>query len=315
VLTTMAMPPMLRWALGRLPMNKEEEDRLAREEFESRGFVANLERLLVAVDESATGQFVSRLAGALAGPKGMPVTVLPIGAKNAETSPAKSVLVNAAAQTTAAADKADEVDVITREQTAEPEETVSTEAAKGYDFLLIGREPTLGGDGGFDDGIVKIADQFKGPLTVMAAGGLHKRQPLGSPLDILLPVTGTEVSQRGAELAFALARATNSPVTALHVPLGAQSPARRRGFGRRGRSDEAVTRAVRKLAQHYGIELRMVIKRDVAAEAAILRQAERGRHTLIVMGVARRPGEALALGHVADAVLDAADCSVMFLAS
>ena len=33
VLTTMAMPPTLRWALSRIPMRKEEKQRLDREEF------------------------------------------------------------------------------------------------------------------------------------------------------------------------------------------------------------------------------------------------------------------------------------------
>jgi Kef-type K+ transport system membrane component KefB len=56
VVTTMAMPPMLRWALARVPMGKEENERLEREEFEAKGFVPNLERLLLAVDDSANGK-------------------------------------------------------------------------------------------------------------------------------------------------------------------------------------------------------------------------------------------------------------------
>ena len=35
----MAMPPTLRWALARLPMRKEEKERLEREEMEAKGFV------------------------------------------------------------------------------------------------------------------------------------------------------------------------------------------------------------------------------------------------------------------------------------
>src|SRR6201984_3857665 len=47
ILTTMAMPPMLRAALTRLPLKEEEKERLEREEFEERRFVANLERLVL----------------------------------------------------------------------------------------------------------------------------------------------------------------------------------------------------------------------------------------------------------------------------
>jgi len=79
VLTTVAMPPMLRAALARLPIGSEEKARLAREEFEEKGFVANLERILLAVDESANGKFASRLAGLIAGARGIPATVLHIG--------------------------------------------------------------------------------------------------------------------------------------------------------------------------------------------------------------------------------------------
>ena len=57
IVTTLAMPPTLRWALARLPIRAEEKERLEREEMEDRGFVSKLERLLVAVDDSANGQF------------------------------------------------------------------------------------------------------------------------------------------------------------------------------------------------------------------------------------------------------------------
>ena len=76
VITTLAMPPTLRWALARIPMRKEEQQRLDREEQEAKGFVANLERLLIAVDDSPNGKFASRVAGMLAGTHGMPTTVL-----------------------------------------------------------------------------------------------------------------------------------------------------------------------------------------------------------------------------------------------
>jgi len=78
VITTTAMPPTLRWALARLPMRKEEKQRLEREEMEEKGFVPNLERLLIAVDDSPNGKFASRVAGMLAGTHGMPTTVLHI---------------------------------------------------------------------------------------------------------------------------------------------------------------------------------------------------------------------------------------------
>src|SRR5499426_1514621 len=82
VATTMAMPPMLRWASGRVPLSKAEKERLEREEHEARGFVSNLERLLLAVDQSPNGKFATRLAGLLAGTRGIAITVLPLSGKD-----------------------------------------------------------------------------------------------------------------------------------------------------------------------------------------------------------------------------------------
>ncbi len=76
VVTTMSMPPLLRWALGRLPLTAEEAARLEKEALEAQGFVANIERLLVAVDASPSGQFASRLIGLLAGSRHIPTTVI-----------------------------------------------------------------------------------------------------------------------------------------------------------------------------------------------------------------------------------------------
>jgi Kef-type K+ transport system membrane component KefB/nucleotide-binding universal stress UspA family protein len=76
VITTMAMPPMLRAALVRLPISKEEETRISREAIDSRGFLPKLERVLLAVDDSPIGRMAARLAGLIAGVQGMPVTLL-----------------------------------------------------------------------------------------------------------------------------------------------------------------------------------------------------------------------------------------------
>ena len=69
------------------------------------------------------------------------------------------------------------------------------------------------------------------------------------------------------------------------------------------------------MAGRYDVELDTVIKIDVAPEDAILRQAAAGRHTLIVMGVNRRPGDTLFFGDVAAAVLEKSARSVLFISS
>jgi len=67
IVTTLAMPPSLRWALSRLPLHEEERSRLERETFEAKGFFSKVERPLVLVDDSVNGRLAERLAGLIAG--------------------------------------------------------------------------------------------------------------------------------------------------------------------------------------------------------------------------------------------------------
>jgi hypothetical protein len=84
LVTTLAMPPTLRWALSRLPVHEEERSRLEREAFEAKGFLSNVERLLVAADDSANGKLAVHLAGLISGPRGIVTTVLHLGSGSPE---------------------------------------------------------------------------------------------------------------------------------------------------------------------------------------------------------------------------------------
>src|SRR5579863_1980688 len=159
LVTTMAMPPMLRWAFARLPPSREEQTRLEREELEARGFLGRVERLLVAVDDSPSGHLASRLAGLLAGARGLPTTVLhlqPAPAQDDAAHQAGSVVKEAAASGGRAADAdADEVSVTTRTgQRDNAAQAIAAEVHKGYGLLLIAREPALVG-GNFSAPIVQ----------------------------------------------------------------------------------------------------------------------------------------------------------------
>src|SRR5260221_10711127 len=142
--TTMAMPPMLRWALARVPMGRAEKQRLEREGFEARGFVSNLERLLLAVDQSANGKFAASLAGLLAGSRGIPITVMSLSQKGKsshheelenESGNRAQKTVKAAADETKPAQSGDDdaspVDVTVRKQDTGAGEAIAKEARKG----------------------------------------------------------------------------------------------------------------------------------------------------------------------------------------
>lgn len=334
VVTTMVMPPMLRWAFARLPMGAEERERLEREDQEARGFVSNVERLLLAVDSSYSGQLASRLVGLLAGVRQIPTTALhfdyattqalPGGDEQAERT--ATVLTKAAVLAGEAVESPDEpaparhdVDITTRvREPAQTEEAISEEAKKGYGLLFIGREPAAEGNR-FTDQITRSAVSFGGPIAITIARGARSDKNENRPLTILVPVTGTPTSRQGAELAIALAQGSRGSVTALHV-AGSYPRDRRWGlrFGTALAPDpgaDATIRDIVELGKAYGVEVKGTLRSRRAAENAIIREARDGEYDLVVMGVSPRPGEQLFFGEVPADLLARAPCSLLFVAS
>ena len=315
IATTMAMPPMLRWALARLPMGEEEKQRLDREAFEAKGFVTNMERLLVAVDESASGKLASRLAGLIAGSRGMPLTVLHLDGPGLPASPGETrrteAMLKSSAQT--AGDNAPEaaaVDVTSRRQSGLVEDAVTSETRKGYDFLFAGIEPSPDAARALGDKIAQAIKGAEGPFGIVVARGDAAANPDGAVFNILLPVTGTPQSLRGAEVALALAKAGNARLTALYV----EETARRR-LKLAGGTGEGVLHGLVALADRTGVDIRTKVRSIGTAQNSILTHARRGRFNLIVMGVTRRTGEELHFGQVAAAVLESAEASILFVSS
>jgi Kef-type K+ transport system membrane component KefB/nucleotide-binding universal stress UspA family protein len=326
VVTTMAMPPMLRWALSRVPMRKAERERLEREEFEARGFVSNLERLLLAVDESPNGKFAASLAGFLAGSRGIPITVLPLEEETKPGQPdAKSPgdrveeTIKTAADEIKPRQRRDEeaapVDVTVRRGDAPTGEAIAQEAKKGYDLLFLGVENTRAKNGAFHADVSRIVAAFAGPLAIVAGNGDHLDKPKAIPARILVPVTGSEVSRRAAEVAIAIAGACERPITALYVSTLDASDRRKRGGFRARRQEQAIMKEIVEIADRYDVTASTEIRADLAPRDAILTEANKRGHDLIVMGVSRRSGDKLFFGDTAAAVLEKSPGSIMFVAS
>jgi nucleotide-binding universal stress UspA family protein len=318
VVTTLAMPPMLRWALGRLPLGEEERQRLEREELDQRGFVPKLERLLVAVDDSATGRFTAYLAGLIGGSSGMPTTVLHVGPVKGKDIGGKHLEpIKKGAKASAAAVKREEdhpvekVDVTAGPYGPVTNEVVAEEARKGYGMLFVGLQRALTPKGAFTRKFAATASAFDGPLCLVmkGAGGSRALPSLESGETILVPVNGTEVSRRAAELALAIARPYQATIEALYVARRHNGSAT--SFSHR--REEAVLKDIVDLAKRYDVPIRTTIKTRPAADKAICVQAEKGA-AMIVMGVARRPGSELFFGETATAVLSNCPGPIVLLA-
>jgi Kef-type K+ transport system membrane component KefB/nucleotide-binding universal stress UspA family protein len=297
VITTTAMPPMLRWALARLPISPEEKERLALEELEAKGFVASLERLLVAADKSANGQLASRVAGLLSVSRGMPLTVLEVesGDRSAPVTLEEAARGGATAAVATNTDK-------------KPAEPDITTRRKGYDLLFVGLD-----DATSTTGSAQLAASFVGPVCVVEARGIHAMDAVGTALNMLVPISGTPESHRALEIAVALARAGSTTITLLFV----EPPARRsssHAFGQRLLGARGMDlREATHFADQYNVRTRRVSRSGVAVEDAISHQIGRGHHNLVLLGVRPRSSDVSFYGTVASEVLGRAACSVMLV--
>ena len=198
------------------------------------------------------------------------------------------------------------------------EEAIVAEARRGYGLLFIGREPGAEGDT-FHEQITRSAVEFGGPFAIAIARGIDRQEIVGNWLNILVPVTGTPVSRQGAELAIALAQASQGSVTALHVAGGQRRPRSwRRQVGAAlapATSADAIIREIVRLGDHYGVEVKAAVRSVGTLQEAILRQLDVRGHNLLAMGVSPRPGEQLFFGQVPAELLERAECSVLFVAS
>ncbi|MDA9467245.1 cation:proton antiporter domain-containing protein [Bradyrhizobium sp. CCBAU 53415] len=322
IVTTMAMPPMLRAALARLPMNKEEKERLEREEFEKRGFVANLERPLLAVDESVNATFAARIAGLIAGMRGLPITVLHIGQRTKEQEKGRDekdsheAVVKKAAETVSINSAGDtgKFDVVTRTRQTELGATIADEARKGFDLLVVGIDRVTATKDRFDRRIDDIAAQFEGPLAIVAAKGRHLKQPMPDTLNILVPVSGSGVSKRGAEIAVALAQAGSGSLRVIYVATTRDKGAQR-GASRGLSQETAILKDASDLAARYDVDITTTLRVNRAPDAAILREIDTTDVDLVVMGVDRIQADHLSFGGVADAVLRQSKVSVLLVSS
>ena len=203
-----------------------------------------------------------------------------------------------------------------RVQTTPTEEAVASEARKGYDLLVIGVEPTSRPRAASTRTSRASPEASRGRSRWRSPAAMQVEDPLQPSLDILVPVTGTEVSRRGAEVALALAQASGAPVTALYVSSSSPgATAVRKRYGGPRRAGEAILKEIVGFADQYGVPDSDGAPREHDGRG---RHPAPGAHRPLLLdrhGRARRPGETLSFGNVAEAMLEASDHSLLFVAS
>ena len=85
-------------------------------------------------------------------------------------------------------------------------------------------------DGSFSKRLTDLVDGFDGPVAVLVP---PEGEEPALHASILVPVTGTDVSRRGAEMALVIAKAAQTEVSALYVTPGTQPGGHRTGAARK----------------------------------------------------------------------------------
>ena len=300
VVTTMIMPPTLRWMMARVPLRDDEARRLDKEEAEQREALPRMERAMVYVDDSANGRLAAALAGLFAARQGVLTTVLEPPAADGNGNRGRDRLVAAfdavvrnmpepAAEPALAIPVPPAAQLI-QARSAETEEAVGEEAAKGYGIAFVGiAQPMASSAPRFEEPLHGLAGAFDGPIGIVINGG-HFHLSLDAPLDILVPAGGSPEARLATEIALALAGASRGTLSVLHVFEPREDTLMLRGRARR--LGMSVLVDARRLGRRSGVPVKGLTATHPRPENEISRIARAGRYDLVVLGTALRRGEA-----------------------
>jgi Kef-type K+ transport system membrane component KefB len=299
VVTTMAMPPMLRWVMSRVPLGEDETRRLEKEEAEALEHLPKMERALVYADDSPNGRLAARLAGLFAARQEVLTTVLQPKATDVDSADeaVRRAHLTEAAQTVHDAGEPDArkpIGQLVMERPDDHENAIERELERGYDIVFVGIDrPVAESQLRFEERLQKLVDGFAGPVAI-AVNGAGAAGPADVPLDILLPAAGTQDARLATEIAISLAGASKGNVTALHVFDPQTDTAVLRGRGRRAGMSVLVD--VHRAGKRGGVPVRGLTATSLRPESEIRRALRGGGFDLVVLGTSLRHGETKFLG-------------------
>lgn len=310
VVTTMVMPPWLRWAIARVPLGADETKRLEKEEVEERQSVPKMERALVYLDDSQNARLAAELAGIFAAGQQVAITIMEREPDNSgETGSDNCSLLQMAAEAAAQdhappLDNSDEAparlplsELIHVKAATAPDDIdqeIGKEIKKGYDLVIAGLDqPISDARHRFEPGLQKLVNAFDGPVAI-ALNGARAGVIRGRPLHILTPTGGASHARLATEISLALARATGGRLTALHVFDRQAGTDFLRGHAHR--LGMSVLADVRQLGRQSGVEVELVTMAHPRPEVAIRRAADGASFDLVVIGAELRIGENRLLG-------------------
>lgn len=297
VVTTMAMPPMLRWMMARVPLGEEEARRLEKEDAEETERLPKMERALVYVDDSPNGRLAARLAGLFAARQKMLTTVLEAKTTEErgpeEAAAHRHVAEAANATSTLLESKPAAPKGLVTERPSAAVDALEKEIGHGYDIAFVGVDRPIVDAARFDPRLQRLVTEFEGPVAI-AVNGAGAAGPADVPLDILLPAAGTQDARLATEIAIALGDASKGAVSALHVFDPQADVALLRGRSRRLGLSLLVD--IHRAGKRAGVPVKGMTATNIHPETEIRRAVRGGQFDLVVLGASLRQGETKFLG-------------------
>lgn len=290
IVTSIAAPLLLRWAVRGWEVPVEEAARLEREEMRAASEILGSSRILLPARGGANSRYAARILSGVF--EDSDVTVLAVdppsrrpgfGSRRSESD----------------ADPGG-VDVelgsvrhsVVRVQARDPAAAIAREARLGYDLMLVGASADDRGPRGlFSTMVDRILAQIDIPTVVV----WHPAGPSagdGAPSTVLVPVVATRSSRAAEELAYSLVRKGDGNAVAVHIvnrPDGHGmmfDTASEQEVLHTGH--DVVTGAVA-FGERLGVAVDGVLRVASNAEAEIVTMANGGDFDLLVVGALSRP--------------------------
>lgn len=290
--TSIAAPPLLRWALARVEATAEEAERLEREELLSSSVIAGARNALLPTRGGANSAIAAHLLDRVLLPEAH-VTVLTI------SDPAAVYEPGAEARVASVVDAFPDREVERRNERADdPVSAIIREADVGYDLMAVGLNEDFRGTHVLSPRLRQLLLRTSTPVLLVRRGTDDVDAP-GDPRirRILVPATGTPLGRAAEELASILASRVDGEVHVVHVVTRDGQPMRAAAVGQLSRA--------RDLAERMGRGASPLLRTGAHAYEEIVRAADDRDVDVIMLGAQiRGHGDVPFLGQGTEYVLE-----------
>lgn len=300
--TSMAAPPLLRWALADLVASDEEARRLEQEELLARSVIAKAQAALLPTRGGANSAIAARLLDLTLRPEAR-VTVLTARPPEATRDAIPEVHLRMLREGVGDRD-VDHRDVVAEDAA----DAIRAEAELGYDLVALGLNEDFRGTHRLSPRLRRMLGTMPVPILLVRRG-VGVRDHASTTFDrLLVPVTGTDPGRGAEEVAHSIATRLDAEVDLVHVVTRGDQGPREGAPAAEGQLDRA-----REMADRFGRTTTSVLRNGTDTAHEILATARERRSDLIVLGATLRTGDdgQPFLGHGAEYLLEHAPQTVV----